>query len=89
MPLCHVHWFSNVLQKHVATNVILPATGKPPFATYYLLHGLSDDYTGWVRRTRIEWYVRELPLIVVIHGKLVGAESDSGFVQGSLETVTP
>jgi putative tributyrin esterase len=31
-----------------------------------LLHGLSDDHTIWLRRTRIEWYVRELPLIVVM-----------------------
>jgi S-formylglutathione hydrolase FrmB len=27
---------------------------------------LSDDHTVWQRRTRIEWYVRELPLIVVM-----------------------
>ena len=43
-----------------------PDVGEPPFPVYYLLHGLSDDYTIWQRRTRIEWYVRELPLIVVM-----------------------
>jgi S-formylglutathione hydrolase FrmB len=47
-------------------NVILPDCGKPPFPVFYLLHGLSDDYTIWHRRTRIEWYVRDLPLIVVM-----------------------
>jgi S-formylglutathione hydrolase FrmB len=46
--------------------VILPDVGTPPYPVFYLLHGLSDDYTNWLRRTRIEWYVRELPLIVVI-----------------------
>jgi len=46
--------------------VILPEVGKPPYPTLHLLHGLSDDYTGWTRRTRIEWYVREYPMIVVM-----------------------
>lgn len=77
MALCDVHWFSNVLQKHVGTYVILPETGKPPFATYYLLHGLSDDYTGWVRRSRIESYVRDLPLIVVMPDGFRGFYTDN------------
>src|ERR1044071_6734116 len=37
-----------------------------PFATFYLLHGLSDDHTIWLRRTSIERYVSSLPLIVVM-----------------------
>lgn len=66
MAFCELRWFSNVLGKQVGTNVILPDTGKPPFATYYLLHGLSDDYTIWHRRTRIEWYAKDYPLIIVM-----------------------
>ena len=66
MSLCDVHWSSAVLGKKVGMYVILPEAGTPPFATFYLLHGLSDDYTMWLRRTRIEWYVRELPLMVVM-----------------------
>src|SRR5438105_9695563 len=66
MSLAEINWFSQTLEKMVATSVILPDVGKPPFATYYLLHGLSDDHTAWRRRSRIEWYVRELPLIVVM-----------------------
>jgi len=66
MSFCHVQWASNVLGKQVGMNVILPDVGEPPFPVYYLLHGLSDDYTIWQRRTRIEWYARELPLIVVM-----------------------
>ena len=46
--------------------VLLPAVGRPPYATLYLLHGLSDDSTAWLRRSRIEVYVRDLPLIVVM-----------------------
>jgi putative tributyrin esterase len=66
MSICEIHWFSAILEKTVATTVILPDGGTPPFATLYLLHGLSDDHTIWHRRTRVEWYVRELPLVVVM-----------------------
>jgi len=77
MALCQIHWKSNVLMKHVGTTVILPETGQPPFATYYLLHGLSDDYTIWQRRTRVEWYVRDKPLIVVMPDGLRGFYTDN------------
>ena len=66
MAICEFRWFSKVLDKMVGSIVVLPDKGEPPFPTYYLLHGLSDDYSSWQRRTRIEWYVRDLPLIVVM-----------------------
>ncbi len=66
MPFCHVQWNSEVLAKAVNMNVLLPSVGKPPYPVFYLLHGQSDDYTMWHRRTRIEWYVQHLPLIVVM-----------------------
>jgi len=47
--------------------VILPDAAEPgPYAVLYLLHGLSDDHTIWMRRTSIERYVSGLPLIVVM-----------------------
>lgn len=45
--------------------MILPP-GKGPFPVLYLLHGLSDDYTTWQRRTSIERYVEGKNLIVVM-----------------------
>jgi S-formylglutathione hydrolase FrmB len=66
MSFCQVEWFSQVLRKQVGMFVLLPDQGQPPFPTFYLLHGLSDDHTIWHRRTRIEWYVRDLPLIVAM-----------------------
>jgi putative tributyrin esterase len=66
MAICEIHWGSVLLGKQVTTRVILPERGKPPFAVYYLLHGLSDDHATWTRRTRIEMYVANLPLIVVM-----------------------
>ncbi len=77
MALCQVQWFSQVLGKAVGTNILLPDVGKPPYATFYLLHGLSDDYTMWLRRTRIEWYVRDLPLMVVMPDGYRGFYTDN------------
>jgi putative tributyrin esterase len=61
-----LHWKSDIIGKQTTAQVLLPETGKGPFPTFYLLHGLSDDSSLWLRRTRIEWYVRDLPLIVVM-----------------------
>jgi putative tributyrin esterase len=66
MALCEIHWSSKVLGKQMGMHVILPETGTPPFATFYLLHGLSDDHTIWLRRTRIEAYALAYPMIIVI-----------------------
>ncbi len=65
MALCQVNWFSNVINKMVVANVIVP-DGPGPFATFYLLHGLSDDHSAWLRRTRIEMYAAAYPMIVVM-----------------------
>ncbi len=58
-------------------NVILPQacrgqiglnsslSAEPP-GVLYLLHGLSDDHSTWLRRTAIERYVSGLPLAVVM-----------------------
>lgn len=77
MAFCHVQWSSQVLGKQVGSYVILPDSGKGPYATFYLLHGLSDDYTIWHRRARIEWYVRDLPLIVVTPDGFRGFYTDN------------
>lgn len=67
MPLCELRYFSEALGKHTGANVILPAPNLPgPYPVMFLLHGLSDDYTIWLRRTSIERYVDGLPLIVVM-----------------------
>ena len=72
-----VHWRSDILGKQTTTQVLLPDCGKPPYATFYLLHGLSDDSTLWMRRSRIEWYVRDLPLIVVMPDGYRGFYTDN------------
>jgi S-formylglutathione hydrolase FrmB len=68
MAFCELHYFSEALSKHTSASVILPQgeNQRGPFPVWYLLHGLSDDHTGWMRRTSIERYVSHLPLIVVM-----------------------
>lgn len=65
MSLLTVNFFGDSILKHTAMNIILPP-GKGPFPVLYLLHGLSDDFTAWARRTSIERYVEGKNLIVVM-----------------------
>jgi putative tributyrin esterase len=77
MALVHCDFFSETLGLCMSMYVILPqrtqgqigmkgqaGAGKHP--TLYLLHGLSDDHTIWLRRTSIERYVAPLGLAVVM-----------------------
>jgi len=66
MAFCTLHHFSPALNKMMGMNIILPEqiTGRVP--VFYLLHGLSDDYTAWHRRSALERHVQNLPLIVVM-----------------------
>jgi putative tributyrin esterase len=70
-------FFSDTLSLSTSMTVILPQStttqigltgsspqGEPP--VLYLLHGLSDDHTTWLRRTSIERYVAPLGLAVVM-----------------------
>ncbi|MHC4251409.1 MAG: alpha/beta hydrolase [Planctomycetota bacterium] len=67
MAVCEIHFGNaNALGKMISATVILPEGKGGPFPVLYLLHGLSDDHTTWVRRTSIERYVEGIPLIVVM-----------------------
>jgi S-formylglutathione hydrolase FrmB len=77
MALFHCNFISEVLSLATAMYVIVPQrplakiqskrrgkSRKYPVLT--LLHGLSDDYTIWQRRTSIERYAEALGLAVVM-----------------------
>ena len=77
MALMQCDFFSETLKLSMSMNVILPQQtaaqigmegrarrGKHP--TLYLLHGMSDDHSIWLRRTSIERYVAPLGLAVVM-----------------------
>jgi putative tributyrin esterase len=77
MAHVRVDFFSDSLSLSTSLTVLLPqrtttqigmtgrATAGPP-PVLYLLHGLSDDDTIWLRRTSIERYAAPLGLAVVM-----------------------
>ncbi|MBP3300783.1 MAG: esterase family protein [Clostridia bacterium] len=76
MAFIELHYHSDALGTGVTVNVILPekaktligmnAEGGDSFKTLYLLHGLSDDHSIWMRRTSIERYAADFGIAVVM-----------------------
>jgi S-formylglutathione hydrolase FrmB len=68
MAFSTINYFSKSLKKASSFNIIFPddAAIPRPWSVFYLLHGLSDDHTIWMRRTSIERYVAGIPLVVVM-----------------------
>ncbi len=77
MAHLRVDFFSDSLALSTSMTVLLPqrtttqigmtdSTTEGPPPVLYLLHGLSDDDTVWVRRTSVERYVAPLGLAVVM-----------------------
>lgn len=70
MALLHVQFYSHMLDLSLNMNVVLPqcAPNEPvkKYKTLYLLHGMHDDYSGWLRKTSIERYATEKGIAVVM-----------------------
>ena len=67
MAFLHCEIASESLRMATAVDVILPDKGDlSEVKTLYLLHGLTDDCTGWTRYTAVERYARERGLAVVL-----------------------
>jgi len=69
MAFFDCHFFSETLALSVSAHVLLPqvpAAKRTLHPTLFLLHGLSDDHTMWVRRASIERYAAEQNLAVVM-----------------------
>jgi putative tributyrin esterase len=77
MALLQCNFFSDSLSLSTSMTVILPqqtanqigmasTVAAGPVPVLYLLHGLSDDDTTWLRRTSIERYAAPLGLAVVM-----------------------
>ncbi len=66
------HFYSESLGIQTAAYVLLPeyaqmeALNGAKLPTLYLLHGMSDDHTIWLRNTRIAQYARKYRLAVVM-----------------------
>jgi len=73
MAFFNINYPSDVMNKYMAMNVILPDDEDPvirdkegKYAVIYLLHGYTDDYTKWQRLTSIERYAKNHGIAVVM-----------------------
>ena len=78
MALCNLKIFSESLGMQTDVNVIIPQSNlrgeigtnisgrKGNLKCLYLLHGLSDNYSIWERRTSIERYAQDRGICVVM-----------------------
>lgn len=73
MALITCNFFSETLGLNTSMTVILPEykvsqseNKADKHQTLYLLHGLNGDHSVWSRRTRIEKYVEELGIAVIM-----------------------
>lgn len=67
MAFLHGDFYSKSLEMATTVHVILPEEGELSQAkVLYLLHGLTDNCTGWTRYTSVERYARERNIAVVI-----------------------
>lgn len=71
MALIHCDIYSSVLGKDVGVYVVLPEhrdikNKSRKLKTLFLLHGITDDYTKWIRRTPIERYAKQNDWAVIM-----------------------
>lgn len=71
---------------HTSAQILLPNPRfVPPYPVMFLLHGLSDDDSVWMRRTSIENYAEDVPLIIVMPngGRGFYLDAQQGFAFGT------
>ena len=71
MSLIQMRFFSEELNMFTQANIILPLPRDPraelrDLPVLYLLHGMGDDCTAWLRKTAIERYALQHGLAVVM-----------------------
>jgi S-formylglutathione hydrolase FrmB len=68
MPLLECFFQCKALRQEKAMHVLVPNGKRPPegFPVLYLLHGLSESHTSWLRKTRFEFCAANAGLLVVM-----------------------
>ena len=77
MAFLDFHFFSETLGLACSAHILIPqqrtlqigmagGVRRDKYPTLYLLHGLSDDHTTWMRRTSIERYAAAKNIAVVM-----------------------
>lgn len=75
MAFFEMHYYSEALRRRVVLNVLLPEKAKKAtgagcpdgkYKTVYLFHGLTGDYSDWIRKSNIERYAEKRGLAVIM-----------------------
>lgn len=71
MMFSDFHFFSEVLGIQIAVYVLMPdekvlKQSREPVPVLYLLHGLSDDHTMWMRQTMVEQFAKDYRICIVM-----------------------
>ena len=74
MATATLNVYSHVLGMNTDVGLIFPERRMRPhvplegrkFRVLYLLHGGAQDHTSWMRSSRIEWYLRDQDVVVVM-----------------------
>ena len=84
-----INYFSNILLKDCQMDILLPQkTADTPEWTeellsdlpvIYLLHGMSDDNTSWMRKTRLERLLKNTPVAVILPNADLSWYSDTTY----------
>ena len=87
MALIHIDFFSETLKMGSQMEVILPQKSgsqigikslenQKKYPVLYLLHGMTDDHTAWIRQTSLERYACERGIAVVMPNGYLGWYTD-------------
>jgi putative tributyrin esterase len=84
MALLEFRFFANALGMCTSMLAIVPNDAPPAdgWPVFYLLHGLSDDHSIWLRRSNIERYLDGVPLVCVMPTTHRGWYTDSASPPG-------
>jgi S-formylglutathione hydrolase FrmB len=66
MTIATVQFHSQALQQPVHYTIILPEMGSGPYPVLLQLHGHGDNYQSWLHYTKLAYYARETPMIIVM-----------------------
>lgn len=68
MPLLECFYHNRVIHQESIMHVIVPQEPRPAagFPVLYLLHGLSENHSSWLRKTNLEQLAADSPFLIVM-----------------------
>src|SRR5581483_4611288 len=66
MTIATVQFHSELLERNVLYNILLPDGGEGPYPVLMLLHGYGDNYNSWLQQTKIAFYAQQHSMIIVL-----------------------